>query len=129
MTNFTIDIQAIATDQLYCHLEQQVHEIAPEPVDPVADRIRCLRYETLRNALAQGEYFWQVKQSFKRLKDFKIWLERQEFTWKNACKLIKLYQTFAEFPLEQIGWLSLDTLFALLQPKYKALQWATAIAS
>lgn len=45
----------------------------------------------------------------------------QGFTWKNACKYIKLYETFGSFPLDQIGWVDLATLFGLCQPRYRQL--------
>lgn len=110
-----------ATVELNAYLEQHVEAIAPIPVDETAARIRLIRLSKVREALVEGEYFWQKKQSFKNLKEFKAWLQEQEFTWKDAAKQIKLYETFANFPLEQIGWVSLDTLSALCQPKYREL--------
>lgn len=117
----TIDIQAIATTELNYYLEAQSHEIAPEPADPIAAGIRLLKHRLVREVLVVGEYYWQAKQSFKKLKDFKVWLEKQKFPWKDACKNIKMYETFADFSLSQIGYCSIDTLSALCQPKYKEL--------
>lgn len=68
-----------------------------------------------------GEAYWQEKQSFKKLKDFKNWLTAQGFSWATACKLIKLYETFAGFAIEQIGWVHPSILFTLTQPKYRPL--------
>lgn len=120
----TPDIQAIATTELHSHLEQQASVVAPEfnpPTDKIAATIRLIKLGKVREALVEGKYYWDKRQNFKKLKDFKAWLEQQGFTWKDACKHIKLYETFAKFSLEQIGWLSLDTLFALCQPKYLRL--------
>lgn len=117
----TNDTQTIATTELNSYLEQQAQAIAPIPVDETAAKIRLIELGKIREAIVEGEYYWQKKQNFKKLKDFKHWLEQQGFTWRDACKHIKLYETFAKFPLEQIGWLSLDTLSALCQPKYKQL--------
>ena len=103
----TLDVQEIATTELS----------SPS----VAAKIRMIKYHQVREAIAEGEYFWQVKQSFKKLKDFKVWLEQEGFTWKDACRHLKLYEIFASFPLEQIGWLSLNTLYSLCQPKYREL--------
>lgn len=118
--NSTFDTQAIATAELNSHLEQQIQEIAPE-TDPDAARIRLIKRHQVREAINEGEYFWRKKQSFPKLKDFRTWLEQQRFTWKDACRHIKLYEVFTTFPLDQISWLSLDTLYALCQPKYKEL--------
>lgn len=119
--NCTTASAAIASTELNAHLEAQVQQIAPERVDPVAAKIRLIKLGKIRDALLEGEYFTQVKQKCKKLEDFKAWLNEQGFIWKDAKKHMKLYETFSGFPLEQIGWLSLDTLFALLQPKYQGL--------
>lgn len=69
----------------------------------MAVRIRLIKHHQVREAIIEGEYFWQAKQSFKKLKDFKVWLTTHGFTWKDACRHIKLYEIFAQIPLEQIG--------------------------
>ena len=131
--NSSVGQRAIAITPSDCdrRLEQitaQAEEIsiAPEelcsvPVDETAARIRQIKLGKVRVALVEGEYFTQARQRCKKLKDFKAWLDEQGFTWKDACKHIKLYETFCDLPLEQIGWVSLDTLFALLQPRYQEL--------
>ncbi len=119
--NFTIDVQAIATTELHSHLESQVQEIAPEIVDPIAAQLRSMNRWQVKEDLLRGEVYWQKRQSFKRLKDFKVWLGQQRFTWKSACKYLKLYEAFSSFPLEQIEWVDIDTLLALLQPRYRQL--------
>lgn len=130
MTDFNlISPDATAQTELKQNLETQEATLAlstacgsaPEPVDPDAARISSLKLHQVRAAINIGEYYWQKKQSFPKLKDFKVWLEQQGFTWKDACRHIKLYETFAAFPLDQIGWLSLETLHSLCQPKYKEL--------
>lgn len=96
-------------------------QILPEPADPIAARMRLNNRFRIQEAIADGEIFWQKQQDFKRLKDYKDWLTAQGFTWKNVCKYIKLYETFASFPLNQIAWVDLTTLFGLCQPRYKEL--------
>ena len=147
------DEQLAASVELNEYLDQYVQAVAPIPVDmaaggaaslcpPVpggrdsaavssptladetAARIRLIKLGKVREALVEGEYFWQKKQSFKNLKEFKAWLQEQEFSWKDAAGQIKLYETFANFPLEQIGWVSLNTLLALCQPRYRELKEA-----
>jgi hypothetical protein len=103
------------------YIEQQAQTVAPEPVDSVAARLRSMNHWQVKENLLRGEIYSQKKQSFKKLKEFKAWLEQQGFTWKNACKLIKLHETFSSFPLEQIEWVDISTLFALVQPKYQQL--------
>lgn len=118
------DEQLAASVELNEYLEQYVQAVAPIPVDETAARIRLIKLGKVREALVEGEYFWQKKQSFKNLKEFKAWLQEQEFSWKDAAGQIKLYETFANFPLEQIGWVSLNTLLALCQPRYRELKEA-----
>ncbi len=113
--------EIIASAEVDYYVEQQAESIALEPVDEIAARVRLIKLEKIREALVEGEYFSQAKQKCKKLKDFKAWLNKQGFIWKDACKHIKLYETFSSFPLKQIGWVSLDTLFGLLQPKYQEL--------
>ncbi len=103
------------------YIEQQAQKVAPEPVDAIAAKLRSMNHWQLQEDLLRGEIYSQKKQTFKKLKEFKAWLEQQGFTWKNACKLIKLYETFSSFPLEQIEWVDVSTLFTLLQPKYQQL--------
>lgn len=107
------------------HIENQATDIAAEPLDiptdPIAAQLRLSNHHRVRDALADGEMYWQWRQSFKKLKDFKICLQEQHFTWKQACKHIKLYEVFAEFPFKQISWVDLQTLFQLCQPRYREL--------
>lgn len=107
--------------ELENYIASQANSVAPEPADPIAARMRLNNRFRVQEAIADGEIFWQKQQSFKRLKDYKDWLVTQGFTWKNVCKYIKLYQTFASFPLDQIGWVDLATLFGLCQPRYRQL--------
>ena len=100
--------------------DQAPQEFAP-PVDPIAAKLRLNNSWRIREGLNAGELYFQKKQSFKKLKEFKKWLEEQGFTWKNACKFLKMYETFAEFSLEQIEWVDINTLFQLMQPRYKEL--------
>lgn len=106
------------------YIEEQADAIAPDfnpPIDPIAARLRLNNRLRVQDALTDGELFWQKRQDFKLLKDFKVWLIEQGFTWKNVCKYIKLYETFASFELTQIAWVDLSTLFQLCQPRYKEL--------
>lgn len=130
MNTSTTNPDAIASDQNFSqqeldnYIDAQAESVAPEfnpPVDPIAARLRLNNRFRINEAIADGEIYWQYKQNFKKLKDFKIWLEEQHFTWKNAAKYIKLYETFASFPLDQIAWVDLQTLFQLCQPRYKGL--------
>lgn len=107
--------------ELENYIATQANSVAPEPVDPVAARIRLNNRFRVQEAIVDGEIFWQKQQTFKRLKDYKDWLVVQGFTWKNVCKYIKLYKTFASFSLDQIGWVDLATLFGLCQPRYREL--------
>ncbi len=91
------------------------------PVDPIAAQLRSMNRWQVKEDLLRGEIYWQQRQSFKRLKGFKAWLEQQGFAWKSACKYLKLYETFSNFPLEQIEWVDTDTLLTLLQPRYREL--------
>lgn len=117
----TTDTSAIATTKFNSNLDRQVQDTAPEVVDPVAARLRLNNSWRVREYLSDGELYFQKKLCFKKLKEFKNWLEEQGFTWKNACKFLKMYETFAEFPLEQIEWVDPNTLFQLMQPRYKEL--------
>ena len=119
--NSTTDTCAIATTKFNSNLEQQVQDTAPAVVDPIAARLRLNNSWRVREYLSDGELYFQKKLCFKKLKEFKNWLVQQGFTWKNACKFLKLYETFAEFPLEQIEWVDPNTLFQLMQPRYKKL--------
>lgn len=131
MNTSTTDCHAIASCQNFSqadldrYIETQAQNIAPEPLDiptdPIAARLRLNNHHRIREAIADGEMYWQCKQNFNKLKDFKDWLEVQHFTWKTACKYLKLYEVFAEFSITQIGWVDLQTLFQLCQPRYKEL--------
>ena len=107
--------------ELENYIATQANSVAPEPVDPVAARIRLNNRFRVQEAIADGEILSLKQQSFKRLKDYKDWLVAHGFTWKNAGKYIKLYQTFASFSLDQIGWVDIATLFGLCQPRYREL--------
>lgn len=109
--------QAIATGQDNCDLESRT----PEPVDPVAARLRAINHQRVREDIETGKLLFFQKQSCKRLKDFKVWLDSYGFAYQSACKYLKLYQTFASFPLEQISGVDINTLSTLCQPKYRAL--------
>jgi hypothetical protein len=119
--NFTYDVQASATKEFNSYLEDIAKVRATEPVNPIAVRLRANNQWRVRESIVDGEAYWQEKQSFKKLKDFKNWLTAQGFSWATACKLIKLYETFAGFAIEQIGWVHPSILFTLTQPKYRPL--------
>lgn len=119
--NSTQNTQAIATSEFNWNLESVAQYVVPEPVDPVAARLRAKNHWRVREDIGTGELLWQKKQSFKRLKDFKDWLVQQGFAPKSACKYLKLYETFACFPIEQIEWVDINTLSTLCQPKYRSL--------
>lgn len=115
--NSNQNTQAIATGQVNCYLESRT----PEPVDPLAARLRANNHQRVREDIETGKLLFLKKQSTKRLKDFKVWLDGYGFAYQSACKYIKLYQTFASFPLEQISGVDINTLSSLCQPKYRAL--------
>lgn len=119
--NSTVDVQAIASKELYSQLEVQTVTRAIPLADPMAARIRANNYWRVRETILGGELYWQQKQSFKKLREFKVWLADQGFCWNTACKLIKLYETFAGFPIDQIAWVSVDNLYVLAQPRHKEL--------
>lgn len=119
--NCTQDIQANASKELNSYLQAQAKVRATEPVSPIAARLRANNQWRVRESIVDGEAYWQEKQSFKKLKDFKNWLTAQGFSWAIACKFIKLYETFAGFAIEQIGWVHPSILFTLTQPKYRPL--------
>ena len=52
---------------------------------------------------------------------FKVWLKSMGKTAAEAMKYAKLYQVFANFPIESLAQLSLPTLFALCQKRYQQL--------
>lgn len=94
-------------------------QIAP-PVDLVAAKIRQRNRSRIEEALEDGEDFWRQKQQMGA-KKFKQWVEKEEFNYTSISKFIKLYETFANFPIEQIEWVDLNTLFSLCQPRYREL--------
>lgn len=119
--NSTQNTEAIATSEFNWNLESVAQYVVPEPVDPVAARLRAKNHQRVKEDIETGELLWQKKQSFKRLKDFKVWLVQQGFAPKSAYKYLKLYETFACFPIEQIEWVDIDTLCTLCQPRYRSL--------
>ena len=72
--NFTYDVQASATKELNSYLEDIAKVRATEPVNPIAVRLRANNQWRVRESIVDGEAYWQEKQSFKKLKDFKNWL-------------------------------------------------------
>lgn len=90
------------------------------PVDLVAAKIRQRNRWRIKEALEDGEDFWRQKQQMGA-KKFKQWVEKEEFNHATISKYIKLYETFANFPIEQIEWVDLNTLFSLCQPRYREL--------
>ncbi len=102
------------------YLERQATDVAPEPVDPVAARIRSRNEKRVKEALEEGLDYASRRQG-KTLKEFKAWATEQGFVYATACKYMKLYETFKHFVLEQIGWVDINLLFKLCQPRYKEL--------
>ena len=75
--NRTLSTQLIATESLYCYLEQQVQEVAPEPVtfslvkrkaryhDKSRIRLKDIKAEALRNCGCNSSA--EIKQCLKAL--------------------------------------------------------------
>lgn len=129
--NSTIDIQAIATNQLISQLEQQSNRIAPESFQAIRMALRGIAVQALEeverrnriaieSVLSIGQQFLEIKQGLKRL-EYKIFLGEVGWSMVKANKYAKLTKTFVGFSLEQIGQLELATLFLLCLPKYGEL--------
>lgn len=107
--------------ELEQHLEQQANPFAQEPTDPIAARIRGRNRWRVREALETGEEFLQEKHK-RGTKGFKEWLGLQGFALVAASKLIKLFEVFQNFSLDQIEWVTPETLESLALPRYEKLR-------
>ena len=70
--------------------------------------------------MSQGCDYWRLSKAMP-IETFKAWLEQEGKTLAEAKKLIRLFETFRDFAIEKIERISLTTLFALTQQRYKQL--------
>jgi len=96
---------------------------SPKNSAAIADvnkRIRQGDRAIVEAAMSLGCDYWRMLKQMPK-ETFKAWLESQGKTLAEAKKLIRLFETFRDFALEKIERISLTTLFALTQKRYKQL--------
>lgn len=74
----------------------------------------------VEQAFTVGRTLSQAKQNLKR-SEYKLFLAQPGWTVIKANKYLKLVKTFEGFSLDQLGRLSLDTLFTLCGSRYQKL--------
>lgn len=105
------DEAAVAQAELEQYLDQQSQD--------VEDEFDLLQQAIIERELQFGQFLLAKKNALKR--EYKQYLEQKGFSVAKANKHVRLWQTFADFPVRCLYKISLDTLHSLTQPRYKDL--------
>lgn len=91
-----------------------------DQVAQLAQSFKQAAQAIIKQAFVVGQTILQTKRDFNST-EYQIFLSQIGWTATKANKYLKLVKTFEGFSLEQIGCISLDTLFTLCGSRYQQL--------